>query len=351
MNRRQVVIIAGSLLVIAAIAFGWGLTSQMDVRILDQNKEVHLVTTSKDMVAALALAGIELNPSDRILPSLDTPLEDQMDIQIIRADLITVKDGTEEMALETTRTKVADILEEMGLVINPSDQVYPSLNAQIGADRSIEILRMEEAIEVVEEVVAQAMVVKSTSSLSPGDLQVKTEGTPGMVEVTYRMVYENGKLIRKEPIATTIATEAVSGTADRGHEKLLVTDSGQPIRYKAVHYMSATAYDLSYASCGKYPDHPAYGITFSGTHARPGVVAVDPKVIKLKSGLYVESLDRWPDYGYAKAEDTGSAIKGNKIDLFMHSNKLAFRFGRRNVRVYELLDPVTEEMMVGFSGL
>ena len=67
--------------------------------------------------------------------------------------------------------------------------------------------------------------------------------------------------------------------------------------------------------------------------AGPGVVAVDPRVIPLGTKLYIESMDGWPDYGYAVAGDTGGAIKGNKIDLFYHSSKTVRQFGRRNVRV------------------
>ncbi len=100
--------------------------------------------------------------------------------------------------------------------------------------------------------------------------------------------------------------------------------------------MSATAYDLSYASTGKRPGDRYYGITASGTTARPGTVAVDPRVIPLGTKLYVESLDGTSDYGFAIAEDKGSAIKGKKIDLFFNSNRSAMNFGRRNVKVYIL---------------
>ena len=113
--------------------------------------------------------------------------------------------------------------------------------------------------------------------------------------------------------------------------------------------MRATAYDLSVESCGKLPDHPEYGITFSGTKARPGVVAVDPRVVNLGSKLYIESMDRTPDYGFAKAEDTGSAIKGNRVDLFIEDRTQALRYGVRTVKVYVLKEPITEDMMVGYS--
>ena len=62
-------------------------------------------------------------------------------------------------------------------------------------------------------------------------------------------------------------------------------------------------------------------------------VAVDPNVIPLGSKLYISG------YGYALACDTGSAIKGNKIDLFMNSEAECLNFGRRNVTAYIVAYP------------
>ena len=43
-----------------------------------------------------------------------------------------------------------------------------------------------------------------------------------------------------------------------------------------------------------------------------------------------------PGYGIAIAEDTGGAIKGNKIDLCYETTKEAFAWGRRTVDIYIL---------------
>ena len=100
--------------------------------------------------------------------------------------------------------------------------------------------------------------------------------------------------------------------------------------------MNASAYDLSYESCGKNPGDYGYGITASGMQACYGVVAVDPNVIPLGTKLYIASADGSYVYGCAIAGDTGGGIKGNKIDLFYNSRAEALQFGRRNVVVYFL---------------
>ena len=114
------------------------------------------------------------------------------------------------------------------------------------------------------------------------------------------------------------------------------TNSGKNFSYSNVLTCSATAYDLSYESCGKRPGDPNYGITASGMKAQYGVVAVDPSVIPLGTKLYIESTDGSWAYGYCVAGDTGGGINGNRVDLFFNSRSEALQFGRRQVRVYIL---------------
>jgi len=69
------------------------------------------------------------------------------------------------------------------------------------------------------------------------------------------------------------------------------------------------------------------GRTASGLPVGVGVIAVDPSVIPLGTRLYV------PGYGPAVAADTGSAIRGNIIDLWMPSTAAARAWGRRTVTI------------------
>ncbi|MBD7984363.1 LysM peptidoglycan-binding domain-containing protein [Sporosarcina sp. Sa2YVA2] len=73
------------------------------------------------------------------------------------------------------------------------------------------------------------------------------------------------------------------------------------------------------------------GITSTGINLKRNpdakVIAVDPTVIPLGTKVYVEG------YGYAIAGDIGSAIKGNKIDLFFPTKAEAYKWGRKNVKI------------------
>ena len=70
--------------------------------------------------------------------------------------------------------------------------------------------------------------------------------------------------------------------------------------------------------------------TYVGTWATVNkTIAVDPKVIPLGSKVYI------PQFGIMFiAEDTGSAIKGNKIDIFMATYNQAKQWGIKDLVIY-----------------
>ena len=67
------------------------------------------------------------------------------------------------------------------------------------------------------------------------------------------------------------------------------------------------------------------GKTAIGMPVGKGVVAVDPKLIPLRTRLFV------PGYGQAIAADVGSAIKGRLIDVWFPTDAEARAWGRRSV--------------------
>jgi 3D (Asp-Asp-Asp) domain-containing protein len=108
---------------------------------------------------------------------------------------------------------------------------------------------------------------------------------------------------------------------------------GDLSKYSAVEVV-ATGYSAGKESTGKNPGHPEYGITFSGLKViRDGkalsTIAADPKVFPLGTVLFI------PGYGYGVVADTGSAIKGKKIDLYFNTrNQVYEQWGKKTVKVF-----------------
>ncbi len=97
--------------------------------------------------------------------------------------------------------------------------------------------------------------------------------------------------------------------------------------YLATYAMSATAYTGgTITASGLKPVRDPNGIS---------TISVDPSVIPLGSKVLI------PGYGYAIASDTGGAINGNIIDLYLNSHEECVSWGRRNVTLHLIALPGT----------
>ena len=115
-------------------------------------------------------------------------------------------------------------------------------------------------------------------------------------------------------------TKPVQEIIRRGVKQAVWTPEGyQPYRYKLTVESSAYTWGAG-----------ASGLTSLGLTPRKGIVAVDPRVIPYYTKLYI------PGYCMAMAGDTGGAIRGHRIDLFMNSVWECYQWGRRDVEIYVL---------------
>lgn len=69
------------------------------------------------------------------------------------------------------------------------------------------------------------------------------------------------------------------------------------------------------------------GITAMGSKAKPGTIAADTSRYPFGTVMHI------PGYGYGRVEDRGSAIQGERIDLFFKSHKRAINWGRKTLPV------------------
>lgn len=138
----------------------------------------------------------------------------------------------------------------------------------------------------------------------------------------------------KAAVSTPVSTQAVVKSKQSVQETKqpaskinIVKVNNKPVPIKKVNNkvitVKATAYTASCKGCS--------GVTRTGIDLKSNpnskVISVDPTVIPLGSKVYVEG------YGYATAADTGGAIKGNRIDVFIPSQNNAIQFGSKQLKV------------------
>lgn len=176
-------------------------------------------------------------------------------------------------------------------------------------------------IQVEKNAIAPGVKYQFDRTVGRGRLVKAHEGAPGTVKRTYRTIYRDGKPVGKELIKEerSVAKDQTYLMGPQGYP----SSRGAFTRTRIIE-MEATAYTNSPRENG------GWSRSSLGTPLVDGVVAVDPRIIPLGTKLYVEG------YGFAYACDTGSAIKGNRIDLLMPSYSASSAWGRRRVKVHVL---------------
>ncbi|WXR60537.1 3D domain-containing protein [Peptostreptococcaceae bacterium AGR-M142] len=306
-----------------------------DIKIMDSKEDNTIIKRSfkKNIKEFLDENKIKISKADYINYSKDEKLIDGMDIIIKRARDIKIVDFENEIIVKTYNTKVEDIIKEANIVLNKNDIVEPSLNEEIALDSNfdIKINRVETKFVKKYKDIDFDTIINEDNNLELGKTIVLKKGIKGKKEYVYENSYLNSKLIESKLIKTNLIKESVSKEIKKGTKDYFITSEGEKIQFKKALKVSATAYHAGFESTGKRPGDKYYGMTRSGTQVRAGVIAVDPKVIPLGSKVYIKEYKK-----IYSAEDTGGAIKGNKIDIYYEDKDFVDRFGRKTLNIYVL---------------
>jgi len=224
-----------------------------------------------------------------------------------------------------------DILRQENIELGLIDYCIPGGAVRLTSDMQIQVVRVTEKLVYEDRPIEFETVWLPDSNLDIDMRQVQQSGKEGIERRRIRMHFEDGIetfRVEEESWVAQDPTTRVIAYGTKIVERQVNTADGtisywRKLRVKATSYTPAT--------CGKTPDHPQYGITRLGWQATKGIIAVDPRVISLRTEMYV------PDYGFGTAADTGGAIKWRRIDLCYDDGKLVLWY--RWVDAYLLWPP------------
>jgi 3D (Asp-Asp-Asp) domain-containing protein len=255
--------------------------------------------------------------------------------------------------LPLSGASVGQALKLMGIKLGPLDRVQPLANRTAYDGMTVRVTRVRADIRKHTRAIAFETRYKPTATIARGTKQTVQRGRKGVLEVTERVWFLNGKYTKAEAVSRRVVKPAQHTVVALGTRSPYVPNR---IPY---HRRYARAYGLSarggsprdrfvapanpgtfralkhidVIATGYSPDPRENGgwtVTATGLPIGYGAAAVDPRVIPLGTKMYVEG------YGYAFACDVGGAIKGKRIDLAYDSYRVANTKGRRKVRVWIL---------------
>lgn len=213
--------------------------------------------------------------------------------------------------VEKTRADVDKLRDRVDAVLTSSASITSRYRRRaIAAERRVLRLKLIASLLAMASVALLALVIRAGADALPED-------KPSVQAATVT-AHCRGVVKRDTP------TE--SGTQEESENERI--EAAPLARAHVIEDVTVTHYDCCVECCGK-----ADGITASGVRATPGVtVAVDPAVIPLGADVLV-------DYGdgvinYYRADDTGSGVVGNHIDLCVADHQTAVQLGRRTATVW-----------------
>ena len=266
-------------------------------------------TTAQTVGEALRQARITIYLGDRVQPGLGNQVSTGMRVFIQRSTPISLRVDERFLKTRTRANTVADALTELKIGLSGMDRVTPALEQPLYDNIKIDVTRVWEDVEIEEQIEPFETIFEPDANLLIDTRQIVNNGAEGIVRTRYRVRYEDGEQISRVLEDTWVAQEPTQRVIAYGQRIVAnnATVEGQEITYWRKIRMRASSYSASTA--GVSPDAPWYGTTYTGDPMRFGIVAVDPRVIPLRTRVYV------PGYGYGDALDMGSAIRAKRIDL------------------------------------
>ena len=329
-NGPKAKIIVGAVAVtiaIGAIATISVMNMRKTLTISIDGKEETFVTYKGTVQDVLQEKNIEVGVKDKVQPSLESKVSEKETIKIKSAIPVEIKANGVQLEVQSAEDTIGEMLKseentlkEYGIEFDEDiDEVSPDLDSKVVDNLSVQIVNVEKKEIVQNEPINFETIVEKDESLDKSVSKVKSEGVNGEKEVTYEVVYKDGVETSRNITSTKTIVEPQSEIVVKGTGQVYASRGGESINYKEKLNCVATAYsgDRTTAT-GRSPVRNPGGMS---------TIAVDPSVIPLGSKVYVEG------YGYAIAADTGGAIKGNIIDLYLNSSSECLSWGRRPVTV------------------
>jgi 3D (Asp-Asp-Asp) domain-containing protein len=241
------------------------------------------------------------------------------DATVAPATKITLIENGVARDIETRARTLRAVLSENQAALGALDRCTLPLDQEVTPGLRAVITRVRIETVTERETIPFATKREFVTTLAAGDVRIVRPGHPGERIAVFRDTYIDGTRVRRTKLSEKVAVAPVPQAVKEGLRGISLASRGA-FAGRRILTMVATGYGPG--GNGRFGAHTATGMRMGR-----GVVAVDPRVIPLGTRLFVEG------YGLCTAGDTGSVIKGLRIDLGFDSDRAAEQVGRRTVRV------------------
>jgi uncharacterized protein YabE (DUF348 family) len=112
--------------------------------------------------------------------------------------------------LTTTSLTIREALAEARIRFDRDDQVRPAIDSRLTDGTSIRVVRVKSGIVVETDEIRFKTIRRANNSMEKGQEKVLVEGSAGVRQSTFRVVYMDGKLTQRKPLGTRVTKQPVT---------------------------------------------------------------------------------------------------------------------------------------------
>lgn len=286
-------------------------------------------TTQSNVADVLAISEIEVEEGSTLSPAEETLVQDGMYITISTPKTVDVQKGSEKTQIETAALTVADLIVEQNIDTTTYSLQELSPQDYLKDNTTLVFNHTEVTQETIQEFQPLGVEYTTDDTLYEDEEIIIQAGIEQELSRTYEMTYMNGELTQKKLLSETVVQSGqpeiiaqgtkvreVTTTAMTTAATMTMEVSGYSIEGSQYfdECIAASGYDICQSP---YYNHPVYGTI--------RIVAADTSIIPMGSIIEIDG------FGKAIVLDTGSYIKGYRLDLLFATDSEAYAWGRNNI--------------------
>ena len=184
-------------------------------------KEKTYWVTATDVDTALSQIGIRFAGAELSASRGSSIGRDGLDLSIVTPKTVTVKVGKDKPTKEQIPAlTVGEALKDLNVKVDKDDRVKPAAGARIEDGDKVVVTKVRTVTRKITESIDFGTIEKSAPAMFEGESETTREGRAGSRDVTFRLTFENGKLVAKKTVRSTVNSEPQNaivkvGTKDR----------------------------------------------------------------------------------------------------------------------------------------
>jgi resuscitation-promoting factor RpfB len=184
-------------------------------------------TTAPTVAQALADLGYSQQNFVSVSRSKRLPLG-ATDIAMRTPKEVTLSHDGQTRKVLTTDPTIADMLRTLHVKLGSQDYVKPNRHTSIKADLTVKVHRVATKTETVKQSIDYSVVKHADSSMYEGNSDVVSNGVPGSENVTYKVVYVDGKVSGRTVLSRDVLSEPKSQVENYGTKSRPVAPAPAP---------------------------------------------------------------------------------------------------------------------------